>query len=92
MTRGTRAFSQKKAGLVSFTIAVLLGAAQLGANCVDGVTPDCSNASECGPTMLDAAGEGSTVPMPEASTDATDASDAADAPSELEAGDAADGG
>jgi hypothetical protein len=37
-------------------VAMVLGAAQLGASCVDGVTPDCSSdASQCGPTGLDAA-------------------------------------
>jgi hypothetical protein len=86
-----------RGGLVSFAVAAVLCAAQLGASCVDGVTPDCSNTSECGPISLDAAGEGSTLIAADAAdaADTSDAADAADAPSEaneLEAGDAADGG
>lgn len=72
--------SAARGGLVSFVIAAL-APTQLGASCADGVTPDCSNTPECGP-LVDAAGEAST------SRDAG----VTDAPSEVEAGDAADGG
>jgi hypothetical protein len=59
-----------------FVVAVVLSMLQLAADCVDGVTPDCSDAAaRCGPN-LDGSIEGSVVP--EASTDAA-GSDAADA-------------
>ncbi len=67
---------------------VVLGFAHIGANCVDGVTPDCSDPNiECGPG-----------PVIEAGPDVTDSSaivpDApappVDAGSDADAGDAAD--
>jgi hypothetical protein len=76
--------------MTSFAIASVLASAQLGASCVDGVTPDCSDRAACSPTTnLDAAQESSVV-TPEATT-TTDAGTKSDADSG-EAGDAADGG
>lgn len=81
---------RSRSALTSFAIASVLASAQLGASCVDGVTPDCSDAAACGPTTdLDAAQEPSVV-TPEAST-TTDAGTESDADSG-EDGDAADGG
>jgi hypothetical protein len=75
--------------MASFAIASVLASVQLGASCVDGVTPDCSDAAACVPTTnLDAAHESSVV-TPEASI--TDSGTESDAESG-EAGDAADGG
>lgn len=87
----SRAASDRpRIGLVSFVVAALLGAAQLAAGCVDGVTPDCSDPAVCAPSQGDAAlgGDGSAV-VPEAGPSAddgeagldgdTDAADAADA-------------
>lgn len=76
-----------RVGLVSFVAAAILAAAQLGASCVDGVTPDCSDAAVCAPSEGDAAasGDGSVVvpeagPVEDAShTDAEAGLDAADA-------------
>jgi len=53
------------------------------AACIDGVTPDCSNASVCAPIDGDAAAPtedassdtGTSQPSPEASVDAADAAD-----------------
>jgi hypothetical protein len=71
----------------------LLAAAQLGANCVDGVTPDCSDPAVCAPSQGDL-GEGG--PLPEASTDAKtggpDAARSSDAADASDARDARDGG
>ena len=79
-----------RVGLVSFVAAAILASAQLGASCVDGVTPDCSDAAVCAPSEGDAAssGDGSVV-LPEAAP-SDDASDV-DAEAGLDAADA-DGG
>ena len=76
-------------GLVSFVAFAVVGAAQLGASCVDGVTPDCSDAAACAPSEGDAAAHADgTIPAPEAGP-TLDASEGADA--DLDAADA-DGG
>jgi citrate lyase beta subunit len=53
--------SQSRLGLVSFAALIVLAAAQLGASCVDGVTPDCSDPAVCAPgatgTTVDAAAD-----------------------------------
>lgn len=74
--------------LLSFAITSVLAAAQLGASCVDGVTPDCSDAAACGATDLDASQDSSVIVVPDAASEAS----AADAADDVEAGDAADGG
>lgn len=85
------AASGRPVGLFSFVAAALLGAAQLGASCVDGVTPDCSDPAACAPSEGDAAVAKTDggVFVPDGGTssddleagldhDAADASDAAD--------------
>jgi hypothetical protein len=37
--------------ILTFVFATILGAAQVGATCVDGVTPDCSDAAVCAPAI-----------------------------------------
>ncbi len=79
-----------RGGLVSFVAGALLAAAQLGASCVDGVTPDCSDPAVCAPSEGDAASssDGSIV-LP----DAGPGNDASSTDADAEQGDAdADGG
>jgi hypothetical protein len=74
-------------GLV-FAASVLLSMMQLAADCVDGVTPDCSDAAaKCGPS-LDGSTDSPNV-LPEASTDGGDADAPDDATPDRDA--AADG-
>jgi hypothetical protein len=63
-----RAASEKsRLGLVSFTAAAALAAAQLGTGCTDGVTPDCSDATVCAPNSGSGdGGEDGSVVLPEA--------------------------
>jgi len=70
--------------------AVLLAQASLGATCVDGVTPDCSDAAaKCGPSVDGSADAGDTsLTLPDGAGDATDGAadgDASDA--DADAGD-----
>lgn len=66
--------------------ALLLSQALLGADCVDGTTPACSDAAaQCGPDLTGGDASDASVTVPDASPDA--AEDAADA-----AEDAADEG
>lgn len=80
-----------RASVASFVVMAALAAAQLGASCVDGVTPDCSDPAVCAPSEGDAAfdarpaQEASVIPAP------PDAA-AVDAGRDAEAGDAAEGG
>lgn len=75
-------------GRLALAVALLLTQGTLGATCVEGVTPECSDpAARCGP-QLDATTD-QEASLSEASTDAEEAGDAADAG---EAGDAGDGG
>jgi len=80
---------RRRAPILSFLVLCVLAALQLGGSCVDGVTPDCSDAAECGPVVLDASeaatGEGGAS-LPPPANDAAPPSDAS------EAGDAPDGG
>lgn len=76
-------------------IGVVLLPMQLAANCVDGVTPDCSDAAAmCGPDLDGAIEADTSVALPDAtsadapSPDATDAADESDGGPE--AGDAGD--
>jgi hypothetical protein len=84
---------KERAGFLGLLIAAAVGAAQIGASCVDGVTADCSDAATCAPSYDSGNAEGSTA-LPEASTDA--GPNVEDASSDAEAGadaaDAADGG
>jgi hypothetical protein len=63
--------ARAKLGLVSFAALSVLAAAQLGASCVDGVTPDCSDPAVCAPGAVgvDGGDEGSSTVLPEASTE-----------------------
>jgi hypothetical protein len=71
--------------LVPLTVVLALGS--LAGNCVDGATPDCSDAAACGSPSSDASDDTSQT-LPEASPDTStndsgkadaDASDAGDA-------------
>lgn len=55
--------------LVPLAVVLLLAQALLGADCVDGVTPDCSGdaAAQCGP--IEGGGTDSSVPLPESGAD-----------------------
>jgi hypothetical protein len=81
---------RRRSGVVSFAIAAGLASTQLAGSCVDGVTPDCSDAAVCAPNQGDASGGSDVgVVVPEASIDAeTEA--ATDAEAGLDAD--ADGG
>lgn len=61
---------------------LVLSPFQLAASCVDGVTPDCSDAAECNPSIAnsDASEASSTVPEAAAADASTDAIDEGDAP------------
>jgi hypothetical protein len=74
-------------GTLTFVFALLLAATQTAGSCVDGVTPDCSDAAECGPTFIDA-GEAS-APAEGGQQPTNDGAAPSDAG---EAGDAPDGG
>jgi hypothetical protein len=74
-----RTLRPHRIGLAATVAAIALAMAQLGGNCVDGVTPDCSDAAACGPVVFDA------------SVVTGDAEAGLDAGSS-EAGDAQDGG
>jgi hypothetical protein len=71
------------------TLAMALTPLGFAFGCVDGVTPDCSDAAtQCGPS-LDATAERTEAALPEAAaldSAADDAADAADA-ADLDAGD-----
>ncbi len=81
------ASERPRVGLAAFVVAAVLAAVQLGASCVDGATPDCSDPAVCAPSEGDASrGEDGSVVLPEAgrgpdasNNDGEDASDAADA-------------
>ena len=66
---------------------IVLAALVLGANCVDGVTPDCSSdASQCGPSAV-LAGEAGSDAADAGDADASRASDATrDAIADADAG------
>lgn len=69
-------------GLAVAALSSFVALALVASACTDGVTPDCSgaNAEKCGPSLsLDAAGEASSLVVPEASTPASDGGDAGDA-------------
>lgn len=50
MTVNQAASDRPSRGLLSSVIVAVLAATELGANCVDGVTPDCSDAAICAPS------------------------------------------
>jgi hypothetical protein len=78
----------RRSGLVSFAALTVLVIARVGAGCVDGVTPDCSDAATCAPGATDAArGDANVVPDTGSGSDASDSD--ADAGSDA-ANDAAD--
>lgn len=59
-----------RGGVVSFAIAALLASTQLAGSCVDGVTPDCSDAAVCAPSSGRASSDGGgSVVIPEASVE-----------------------
>ena len=64
--------------LVPLAVVLLLAQALLGADCVDGVTPDCSGdaAAQCG-SSTEAGGADSSVPLPESGPDTSPPVDAA---------------
>ncbi len=73
---------------LSFVVLLLVSQGLLGMDCVDGVTPDCSDAAaKCGPSLDDASPDTSTPleagpdAAPDAPADAVDegAGDAGDA-------------
>lgn len=71
-------------------VAVVLAQASLGATCVDGVTPDCSDpAARCAPSVDGSADAGDTsITLPDATLDGSDGSadgDAGDADAEPDA-------
>jgi hypothetical protein len=76
----------KRTGILSFVAAAALAALQTAGSCVDGVTPDCSDAAECGPTIIDSGSGEAASPNSEggnpAQNDAapSDAGEAGDAP------------
>lgn len=74
-----------RTGILSFCVAALLAVLQTAGSCVDGVTPDCSDAAECGPLIIDSGGEAAS-PSSEGGGNPATPSDAG------EAGDAPDGG
>lgn len=75
-------------GQMAFAAALLLSQGVIGATCVDGVTPDCSEPdAACGPALDATADEEASI-LPEASADAV-GGDAGDASSDADAGDAA---
>jgi hypothetical protein len=86
MAEGGR--SSRRAHALLVLGAVVSSQALLAADCVDGKTPDCSDAAaQCGPN-IDAASPDvadTSVTLPDAADGATDA--AADAPDEADAGD-----
>jgi len=79
----------QRAAVVCGALAVLVGTILMG--CVDGVTPDCSDAAtQCGPNVDGSTDTSSEALLPEAAKpdSAADAGDASDA----DAGDALDAG
>lgn len=77
-----------RTGALTFCVAAVLATLQTAGSCVDGVTPDCSDAAECAPTTsIDSGGEASSIA--EGGNPTNDAAAATDAG---EAGDAPDGG
>lgn len=70
---------------MGFVGAAAFGLAQVGANCVDGVTPDCSDAAVCAPSTDSGSSSEASVVLPEASSGDTGA------PADGSDGDAADG-
>ena len=73
-------------------IGVVLVPLQLAANCVDGVTPDCSDAAAmCGPDLDGAVEADTSVSLPDAAGEDAPTIDAADeSDGGPEAGDAGD--
>ena len=68
-------------------VVVLLGFTQIGASCVDGVTPDCNDPNvQCGAVSFGEAGPDVT----DSSTTLPDAPGPQDAGNDADAGDAAD--
>lgn len=70
-----------RARLPSATIVALLGALQLVFGCVEGVTPDCSDAAVCAPSpgesaTSDAGEPSSPTPSEESTTDDAPGDDA----------------
>lgn len=73
----------------AFATALLLSQVLLGADCVDGKTPDCSDAAaQCGPDLDGGDASDTSVPVPDAPSEAAPdaagdaAEDAADASDE----------
>lgn len=57
---------------VAFASVLLLAQGLLGASCVDGKTPDCSDPSvQCGPPIDGSSGDGATDAPPEAEASTT---------------------
>lgn len=79
-----------RGGLLTFTLATVLASLQLAGSCVEGVTPDCSDAAVCAPSSGDAAptSDGSAF-VPEAAP--SDGGSSIDSTTESDAGADADG-
>jgi hypothetical protein len=79
--------------LVPLAVVLLLAQALLGADCVDGVTPDCSGdaAAQCGPTAA-GGGTDSSVPLPESGADTSAPVDSGTDASTADVVDASDAG
>lgn len=61
---------------VPIVVAIGLSHLLLGADCVDGVTPDCGDAAaQCGPSLDASAAKDTGAPVPDASEPADAASD-----------------
>ncbi len=73
-------------GVLSFVSMCVLASAQLAADCVDGVTADCSNPAACAPS------EGDAAPAVDAQPESSVAPPPPPAGRDAEAGDAAEGG
>lgn len=58
-------------GLVTFAALTVLAATQLGASCVDGVTPDCSDPAVCAPNPATPGAGDANAPVPDAGGDDT---------------------
>ncbi|MBX3208626.1 MAG: hypothetical protein KF764_26570 [Labilithrix sp.] len=81
---------KSKVGLASFAASIVLAAAQLGATCVDGVTPDCSDPAVCAPNPGNVANADASSVVPEGGGDVVPDAGTPDAETELDAD--ADGG
>ena len=84
------ATSSRSTSLFAFVAVAAFAQLVLAGDCVDGKTPDCSDAAaQCGPDVPPDAQEGSVLPeaASEASTDATTDQAATDATDDADAGD-----